>query len=234
MRRPTSWVSPAAPACRQPSWRVLISRFYGRNHMIEVIVLMGCLVALQSAAGAIWGYNIRAFPSPFGTAPLEIAGYSFRRHDLVSLGIMLTMLAVVFAFFRFTIVGLAMRASALNPASSRLCGVPVSWMLASGWGLASVVSAVSAMMVAPILFLDPTMMSSVLLYAFAASLLGGVTNPVGAVVAGFLIGVIESAFVALVPGLGNELKLTLVLFLIIVMLLVRPQGLFGEKKVGRV
>ena len=81
MRRPTSCVSPAAPACRQPSWRVLISRFYGRNHMIEVIVLMGCLVALQSAAGAIWGYNIRAFPSPFGTAPLEIAGYSFPRKN---------------------------------------------------------------------------------------------------------------------------------------------------------
>ena len=96
------------------------------------------------------------------------------------------------AFFRFTPLGLAMRAAAQNPDSARLVGIRVGWMLALGWGLAAAIGAVAGMMVAPIVFLEPNMMIGTLLYAFAGALLGGIDSPAGAVVGGFIVGVLEN------------------------------------------
>ena len=98
------------------------------------------------------------------------------------------MLIAVYLFFRHTKLGLAMRAAAFNPVSSRLVGIRVGWMLALGWGLAAAIGAVAGMMVAPIVFLDPNMMAGILLYAFAGALLGGIDNPLGAVLGGFAVG----------------------------------------------
>jgi branched-chain amino acid transport system permease protein len=137
----------------------------------------------------------------------------------------------VFGFFRFTPLGLAMRAAAQNPVSSKLVGVRVGWMLALGWGLASAIGAVAGMMVAPIVFLEPNMMGGILLYAFAGALLGGIDNPGGAVLGGFLVGVLENV-VGMV--LGSEIKLTVALVVIIAVLVVRPSGLFGKVHVARV
>ena len=125
-----------------------------------------------------------------------------------------------------------MRAVAQNPESSRLAGIRVGWMLALGWGLAAAIGAIAGMMVAPIVYLDPNMMSGVLLYAFAAALLGGIDNPGGAVVGGFIVGVLENVMGAFV--IGTELKLTVALVVIIVVLLVKPSGLFGKVFVTRV
>src|SRR4030095_15029184 len=111
-------------------------------------------------------------------------------HELGSIGITLAVLALLFGFFRFTPLGLAMRAAAQNPVSSRLVGIRVGWMLALGWGLAAAVGAVAGMMVAPIVYLDPNMMAGILLYAFAAALIGGIDSPGGAVLGGFLVGVL--------------------------------------------
>ena len=86
-------------------------------------------------------------------------------------------LLLVFLFFRYTSLGLAMRAAAYNPRSARLVGVRVGWMLALGWGLAAAIGAVAGMMVAPVVFLDPNMMAGILLYAFAGALLGGIDSP---------------------------------------------------------
>ena len=119
----------------------------------------------------------------------------------------------LFAFFRFTPLGLAMRAAAQNPDSARLVGIRVSWMLALGWGLAAAIGAVAGMMVAPIVFLDPNMMAGILLYGFAAALLGGIDNPLGAVIGGFIVGVLENLLGAYV--IGTELKLTVALVLIV-------------------
>jgi branched-chain amino acid transport system permease protein len=139
---------------------------------------------------------------------------------------------LLWAFFRFTALGLAMRAAAQNPVSSRLVGIRVGWTLALGWGLAAAVGAVAGMMVAPIVYLDPNMMASVLLYAFAAALIGGIDSPGGAVLGGFLVGVLENVLGAYV--VGNELKLAIALVLIIGVLLVKPSGLFGSAQVTRV
>jgi branched-chain amino acid transport system permease protein len=153
-------------------------------------------------------------------------------HELGAIGITLVVLTALYLFFRFTPLGLAMRAAAQNPQSSRLVGIRVGWMLALGWGLAAAVGAVAGMMVAPIVYLDPNMMGGILLYAFAAALLGGIDSPMGAVIGGFAVGVLENLLGAFV--IGNELKLTVALVLIIGVLLVRPSGFFGSVHVTRV
>jgi branched-chain amino acid transport system permease protein len=142
------------------------------------------------------------------------------------------MLLLLFAFFRFTATGLAMRAAAQNPESARLCGIPVGRMLAIGWGLAAAIGATAGIMVAPVLFLDPNMMGGVLLYAFTGALLGGITSPVGAVVGGLIVGVTENLVGTYL--IASQLKLTVALALIILVLVFRPNGLFGTAIVRRV
>jgi branched-chain amino acid transport system permease protein len=144
----------------------------------------------------------------------------------------LVMVALLFSFFRFTPLGLAMRAAAQNANSSRLVGISVGRMLMLGWGLAGAIGAVAGMMVAPVVFLDPNMMTGVLLYAFAGALIGGIDNPVGAVLGGFIVGVLENLMGSYV--VGTELKLSVALVLIVGVLIVRPSGLLGKKIVTRV
>jgi branched-chain amino acid transport system permease protein len=199
-----------------------------------VIVFIGLLVFFNSMAGWIFDYLIKPFPSPFPETPLKVGAIVFGMHNLGAIGVTLVVLTLLFLFFRFTSLGLAMRAAAQNPVSARLVGIRVGWMLALGWGLAAAVGAVAGMMVAPLVFLEPNMMSSILLYAFAAALLGGITSPGGAVLGGFTMGVLENLVGTYVPFVGNELKLTVALVLIIGVLLVRPSGFFGAVSVKRV
>lgn len=199
-----------------------------------VIVFIGLLVIFNSLAGWLFDYTIKPFPSPFPETPLKVGAIVFGMHNLGAIGVTLVVLTLLFLFFRFTSLGLAMRAAAQNPVSSRLVGIRVGWMLALGWGLAAAVGAVAGMMVAPLVFLDPNMMGGTLLYAFAAALLGGITSPGGAVLGGFTVGVLENLVGTYVPFVGNELKLTVALVLIIGVLLVRPSGFFGAVTVKRV
>jgi branched-chain amino acid transport system permease protein len=151
-----------------------------------------------------------------------------------AIAVTLVVLLLLFLFFRYTTLGLAMRAAAQNPTSSRLCGIRVGWMLALGWGLAAVFGAVAGMMVAPVVFLDPNMMGGIQIYAFAAATVGGFTSPMGAVVGGLLVGVVENLVGTYVSFIGTELKLTVALAMIIIVLLVKPSGLFGRSFVRRV
>ncbi|MGE5115552.1 MAG: branched-chain amino acid ABC transporter permease, partial [Betaproteobacteria bacterium] len=195
-----------------------------------VIVFIALLVIFNSLAGWIYSYTIKPFPSPFPAQPLFGISY-VSSHELGSMGITLVVLLALFVFFRYTPLGLAMRAAAENPESSRLVGVRVGWMLALGWGLAAAIGAIAGMMVAPIVFLEPNMMGGILLYAFAGALLGGIDSPGGAVLGGFLVGVLENVVGAYV---GTELKLTVALVIIVGVLVVRPSGLFGKVHVVRV
>ena len=199
--------------------------------LTNVIVFIGLLVIFNSLAGWIFEHTIKAFPSPFAQDSVLRTRF-FSAHELGSVGVMLAVLLALYAFFRFTPIGLAMRGAAQNPDSARLVGIRVSWMLAVGWGLAAAIGAVAGMMVAPIVFLDPNMMSGILLYGFAAALLGGIDNPWGAVIGGFIVGVLENLLGAYV--IGTELKLTVALVLIIITLTLMPNGLFGKQVVTRV
>jgi len=210
--------------------RVLLSPMAGSPVLASVGVFIGLLLIFNSVAGWLFTYTLKQFPSPFEGPP--VLGGFVTRHDLGSTIVTLVVLACVYSFFRFTKLGLAMRASAYNPVSSRLMGIRVGWMLSLGWGLAAAIGAVAGMMIAPVVFLDPNMMSGVLLYAFAGALLGGISNPLGAVAGGFAIGIIENLAGAYV--VGNELKLTLALVIIVVVLTVKPAGLFGRTVVSRV
>ena len=196
-----------------------------------VVVFIGLLVILNSVAGWIYTYTIKTFPSPFPEQPILGIRY-MSPHEIGAIAVTLLVLLLLYAFFRFTPLGLAMRAAAQNPDSARLVGVRVGWMLALGWGLAAAVGSVAGMMVAPIVFLDPNMMSGILLYAFAAALVGGVDNPAGAVFGGFLVGVLENVIGTYV--VGNDLKLSVALVLIIAVLVIRPSGFFGSVHVTRV
>ena len=214
--------------------RVIIRPVENKPILTIVIVTLGLLVILNSTAGWIWTYLQKPFPTPFPREPIRMGTVVFGTHDLGEIAVTLIMLALLFAFFRFTPLGLAMRAAAQNPLSSRLAGIRVSWMLALGWGLAATFGAVAGIMVAPILTLDPNMMGGIQIYAFAAAPLGGFGSPVGAVVGGFLVGVVENLVGTYVSFIGTELKLTVALAMIIVVLLVKPSGLFGRTHVRRV
>jgi branched-chain amino acid transport system permease protein len=199
--------------------------------LASVTVFIGLLVIFNSLAGWLFTYTVKSFPSPFPDAKLWHNSYDSAQ-EMGAIGVTLIVLALIFLFFRFTLLGLAMRAAAANPASSRLVGIRVGWMLALGWGLAAAVGAVAGMMVAPIVFLDPNMMSGILLYGFAAALLGGIDNPAGAVLGGFIVGVLENLVGAYL--IGTELKLTVALVIIVAVLVVKPSGLFGRIVVSRV
>ena len=214
--------------------RVVIRPVENAPILSIVIVTLGLLVILNSTAGWIYSYIQKPFPSPFPSKPIRIGNIVFGAHDLGAIGVTLVVLALLFAFFRYTTLGLAMRAAAQNPASSRLCGIRVSWMLALGWGLAAAFGSVAGIMVAPVVFLDPNMMVGIQLYAFAAATVGGFTSPLGAVVGGLLVGVTENLVGTYVSFIGTELKLTVALAMIIIVLLVKPSGLFGRSTVRRV
>jgi branched-chain amino acid transport system permease protein len=127
-----------------------------------------------------------------------------------------------------------MRAAAANPESARLVGIRVGWMIALGWGMAAAIGAVAGMMIAPVVFLEPNMMLSILLYGFAGAVVGGLTSPLGAVIGGFSVGVIENLAGTYIPYVGRELKLTIALALIVAVLTIKPSGLFGRVVVTRV
>jgi branched-chain amino acid transport system permease protein len=210
--------------------RVIIRPVENAPVLAVVVVFIALLVILNSVTGWIFSYTIKPFPSPFPAEP--IFGKYMSAHEAGAIGVTMVVLLVLYAFFRFTPLGLAMRAAAQNPASARLVGIRVGWMLALGWGLAAAVGSVAGMMVAPIVYLDPNMMGGILLYAFAAALVGGIDSPGGAVFGGFLVGVLENVLGAFV--IGNELKLAVALVLIIGVLVVKPTGIFGKVFVTRV
>jgi branched-chain amino acid transport system permease protein len=210
--------------------RVIIRPVENAPILAVVIVFIALLVIFNSLAGWIFTYTIKPFPSPFPAQPLFGNSY-VSSHELGSMGITLVVLLLLFVFFRYTPLGLAMRAAAQNPESSRLVGIRVGWMLALGWGLAAAIGAIAGMMVAPTVFLEPNMMGGILLYAFAGALLGGIDSPGGAVLGGFIVGVLENVVGAYV---GTELKLTVALIVIVGVLVVRPSGLFGKVHVTRV
>ena len=213
--------------------RVMIRPFEGKPILTLVIVTLALFNLTNGLAGLIWGYIIKDFPSPFPAEPINFAGIYIGRQDLGILAICLVILGIVYVFFRFTKVGLAMRAAALYPESSKLVGVRVSWMLALGWGLASAIGATAGMMIAPITFLDPNFMQPILLFAFAAAVLGGIESPLGAVLGGLLVGVLLALVGTYLPA-GQNLRIPFALVVIVAVLLIRPAGLIGRAAVTRV
>ena len=201
--------------------------------LVHVAGFIALFAILNSVAGLTWDFTIKQFPSPFGSSGF-MGSRLISTHQAGMIGVTIGLLILLFIFFRFTRVGLAMRAAASLPESARLVGINTSWMIALGWGMASAIGAIAGMMIAPVVFLEPNMMGGILLYGFAAAVLGGLTSPLGAVVGGFLVGIFENLVGTYIPGVGNELKLPIALALIITVLVIKPSGLFGRAIVQRV
>jgi len=214
--------------------RIVIRPVERANQLTVVIVSLGLFIAFNGLAGLFWGYIVKSFPTPFPTTPLQIGGVAFSAQDVGVIVVSVVTLGLISLFFQKTKLGLAMRAAALYPEQSRVLGIRVGWMLALGWGLAAAVGAISGIMIAPIVFLDPNMMQSVIVYAFAAAVLGGIESPIGAVVGGLVLGVVINLLGTYVDWIGNELRLAAALAIIVVVLVVRPAGLFGRVTVQRV
>jgi branched-chain amino acid transport system permease protein len=213
--------------------RVLFRPIHDAPILSHIVVFIALFGILNSLAGFIWDFNVKNFPTPFGSRPLFGTGL-ISSHDAGMIGVTILLLVFLYVFFRHTRIGLAMRAAAANPQSARLAGIRVGWMIALGWGMAAAIGAVAGMLIAPVVFLEPNMMTSVLLYGFAAAVVGGLTSPGGAVIGGFAVGIIENLAGTFIPYVGRELKLTIALFLIVAVLLVKPSGLFGRRVVSRV
>lgn len=222
--------------------RIILRPLQGASALSVVVVFIGLLAIFHSLAGAIWSHTIKTFPSPFPEVAFAGSGI-IGAHQIGMVLVTIAMLGALFAFFRFTPLGLAMRAAAQNPVSARLVGVNVDWMLALGWGLAAAIGAVAGAMVAPVVYLEPNMMSSILLYGFAGALVGGISSPGGAVFGGFMVGVLEN-LVAYFGNLtektfgfyiiGNGEKLSVALIIVIAILTLKPAGLFGRVITKRV
>ncbi len=216
---------------------VVIRPLQRGGELAIVIGTIALLILFQGLAGWIWNPEPKAFKSPFPNSQLHIGdvviSWLWVGTILVSLGCV----AVVFLFFRLTRTGLMMRAAALRANTSRLMGIRVTLMLALGWGLAAALSAVAGMMAAPSLgTLDPFFMLSVLVYAFAAAVLGGIDSPIGAVVGAYILGVgisLLSTYVNYIT-VDSQLNLPVALAILLVILLFRPSGLFGRAVVRRV
>lgn len=210
--------------------RWLIRSFSNAPPMSLIVVFIGLLLGLNALAGLVWGYALIKFPSPM--ANVSTGTFLISAHDLFVIAVTFGQLLLLFMFFSFTKLGLAMKAAAQNPQSARLVGIRVGQMLSLGWGMASALGAVAGMLVAPIVYLDPNMMLNVLLYAFASALLGGLGSPAGAAAGGLIFGVVENLVGTYV--IGHELKLTFALVVVVIVLLVKPAGLFGKTIVNRV
>ncbi|HEX4747550.1 MAG TPA: branched-chain amino acid ABC transporter permease [Gaiellaceae bacterium] len=204
-----------------------------------VIVTIGLLVAINGFVVWQWSGEPQQLQSPFGTEVYDIGGVIVSASDIGTIVVALGIVILLWALFQFTKVGLALRAAAVNPVEARLVGVRVTWMLALGWGLAALLGAVAGMLTAPTVGLDPNMMAAVLIYAFAAAVLGGIDSPLGAVVGGLIIGVLLNmlSFLSQYDAFDwftEELRLPMALLIILGVLLVRPQGIFGRPEVKRV
>ncbi len=213
----------------------LIRPVQHRSVIATVIVTVGLFILIDGVVNWIWGGEFKSLPSPFGTASYEVGGVAIPHLYVGIVAVVFASAVLVWALFRFTKLGLGMRAAALRPAAAALVGVRVDAMLAIGWGLAAVLGAVAGLMAEPTqIFLSPTFMQPILVYAFAAAVLGGLESPAGALVGGVLIGVATTLIIGYVPQISSEMELPFTFAVLLVILLVKPTGLFGRREVRRV
>jgi branched-chain amino acid transport system permease protein len=198
-----------------------------------VIVTLGLLLVLEAVVPMIWGAQIRAFPAPFSIAATQVGStfIALSPFNIFTIAVVLLVMVALLVLFRFTSLGLRMRAAAFAPEIARLLGVRVGRLLTFGWSLATMAGALAGLLVAPTLLLYPNNMDAVLVYGFTAAVLGGLDSPVGALVGGLSIGLALSY----IGGyFGGDLETAGVLVILIAILMVRPQGLFVHAAERRV
>jgi branched-chain amino acid transport system permease protein len=192
----------------------------------NVIVALGVVLVITAVVGMIYGNQFLPFEAPFDQRPMKVGGTGLLSpYDLFVLGTVLLIVVLLALLFTRTPVGLRMRASAFAPEVSRLLGVNVAGMLTLGWALAAAVGAVGGMLVIPTeLGLHPHAMDLVFVSAFTAAVVGGLDSPVGAVIGGIFVGLVLTYSTGYI---ASDITPVAILVLLLVVLLVRPGGLFS-------
>lgn len=214
--------------------RVVLRPVEGANPLIGVMVTFGIYLAINSLAGTIWSYQTRSFPSPFSAGVLDLGQIRLTWQTMGTVGVLAAEIGALWFLLQKTRIGLAMRAATSNSASSELVGIDIGRIYMLGWALAAMLGSLAGLLIAPRVFLEPNMMSEVLIYAFAGAALGGMESPLGAVLGSLFLGITESLAITYLPFLGSDLKVLVPLVVICLVLLALPTGLFGAKTAGRV
>ena len=213
--------------------RLLIRRFEGQEPLVAIVATVAVLICFNGLINLVWGGSVRAFPSLFPDDVVSFLGARATWGDVGTVAVLVGTVVILQLFFLRTRLGLALRTAADNPSSARLLGLPVGSLLLVGWGLAALLGGLAGCLVAPSVPLQPNMMDTILVYALAAAVLGGLDSPLGAVVAAWLIGIVETVAGANIDIIGSDLRIAVPLVLLALILLVRPQGLFGHRDVER-
>ncbi|MBG7603880.1 MAG: branched-chain amino acid ABC transporter permease [Actinobacteria bacterium] len=217
--------------------RIVVRPIEHRNPGAVIVALIGVFLAVNQIVAMIWGVDARSLPSVFPDDAddfVTIGGAPIRIARLGIIGVLIVVLFLLWLMFNKTKVGLAMRAVANNQESSNLVGIRVGSILVVGWGLAGAIGVLAAAMLAPSAGLTGTLMLGPFLLASVAAVLGGLDSPVGAVVGGLIIGLTEAFIVGYVDFLGADMLFPVMLVILLVVLLLRPSGLFGSERVERV
>ena len=204
--------------------RIFLRPIQGGPLISLMIMTLGLFMVLNGAAGWVWGFDPVSFPRAVSGRPIWIGDLIITRDSILVLAVTIVMALALYAVLRFTMAGIAIRATSQNSRAARLMGVPVPKVYALTWGISAVLGAVAGILIAPTTFLSPSMMAEVQIKAFTAAVLGGFSSLPGAVVGGLLLGVLEN----LVAGyISTELKSTFAFALIVAVLFIRPSGLLG-------
>jgi len=213
--------------------RLIIRRIAAGPPLNPVIASLGILLFLEAVVPMVFGGQIRGFPPALSFFGFKVAGVDmpFSPFDLFTFAGVLATMALLYALFRYTGLGLQLRAAAFAPEVARLLGVRVGRMLTIGWALASMVGALAGVLVAPVTLLAPNSFDPVLVFAFTAAVLGGLDSPLGALVGGLGLGLALSY----IGGyMSSDLETVGALLILIVLLMVRPQGFFAGTSHRRV
>jgi branched-chain amino acid transport system permease protein len=206
---------------------VFLKRVQSAPHLNQVVLTLGLFLIFNGMAGIIWGYQPLSFPEAVKGEPFKLGGVFISANEIFVVAITFVLMILFFILFRFTRIGLAMRACSQDIMASQLMGVKVSFVFMGAWAIGAMLGGIAGMMTAPVTYLSPNMMSEVLILAFAGAVLGGFVSLPGAVVGGLIIGVFENLVSYYI---APEMKIVFVFLLILVVLYVRPQGIFGGVK----
>jgi branched-chain amino acid transport system permease protein len=210
---------------------VFLARLRNAPLLSQVVVTLGLFMLLEGLMGIAFGYNPRPMRESIAIAPVILGDLVLRPQDVLQLALLLILGVALAAFFAATKVGLGMRAITENTYAARLMGIPVGRLLAVAWGTGVALSAVAAVLAAPTTSVTPNMMDTIVVYGFVAAIVGGFGSMAGALVGGLILGVVVNLIDAF---LAPELAMSIVFGLLLLVLYVRPDGLFGRAQVQKV
>jgi branched-chain amino acid transport system permease protein len=211
--------------------RLVIRHFIGKPLLSSAITTLGMYLIFGDLAIWIWGKDPQELPSIFSSAPINIGGVIVSAIDLGIVATCAILAALLYLFFKFTRLGIAMQATMENPTAARLMGIPIKKIYAMAWALSHMIAALAGLLIAPLTFLHFSMMQHALHFAFAAAVLGGIGSMPGALVGGVIIGVTSNLTGAYVSSQWKDIVPFIVMLCILIW---RPHGLFSVMQIKKV